>query len=113
MCVLWSGIPCACTITTTMQTCSSFSKSSHPSDDDAGTKIGSKKKRTRKNAHWDTETEEKLLVYLCDEPQDGGGYKPAAFSVVAHKLNAELDQDNQKSLESCRNKWVTVCILFV
>jgi hypothetical protein len=111
-----------CTCTVTMQTRSTSSKDSsghgsQPSDEDVG--IPSKDNPSagipsKKNAKWNNAEVEYLLQFFFDNPSEATAntmYKECTFNRAATGINnLGYMQGAPKTRNSCKGKWVAVCI---
>ena len=68
------------------------------------------KKSTKEHAHWTTEDEKVLLLFLIDHKAEGDsdGFKKATWNAAAININEQISQGGLKTGDACKEKFQVV-----
>ena len=68
------------------------------------------KKSTKEHAHWTTEDEKVLLLFLIDHKAEGdlGSFKKATWNSAAININEQIFQGGLKTGDACKGKFQVV-----
>ena len=71
-------------------------------------------KSTKERAHWTTEDEKALLLFLFDHKSEGdsGGFKKATWNAAAIDVNKQISRGGMKTGDACKGKFRVVCSFF-
>ena len=62
---------------------------------------------TKERAHWTSEDESTLLLFLIDHKAkgDSGGFKKTTWNAAATNVNKNISKGGMKTTDACKNKF--------
>ena len=65
---------------------------------------------TKERAHWTTEDESTLLLFLIDHKAkgDSGGFKKTTWNAAATEVNKKVSRGGMKTADACKSKFRVV-----